>query len=56
MEGRPAAERDRQQLREIDKPLAWPKRQEVLERLRAKPVPRLSRSAAAVLRAERAGR
>ena len=43
-------------LREVGKALAQPTRDEVLARLRAKPVRRLSRSAADVLRAEREGR
>jgi plasmid stability protein len=40
-------------LREIGKALERPTRQEVLERLRTRPVRRLSRSAAEVIRAER---
>ncbi len=43
-------------LREIRKALDRPTRQEVLERLRAKSVPRLKRSAAEVIRAERDSR
>ena len=40
-------------LREIRKALERPARQEVLERLKARPVKRLRRAAAAVIRAER---
>lgn len=43
-------------LREIGKALERPTRQEVLERLRARPVQRLRRSAAEVVRAERDAR
>ena len=43
-------------LREIGKALERPTRQEVLDRLRTRPVQRLSRSAAAVIRAERDAR
>jgi plasmid stability protein len=43
-------------LRELRKALDRPTRQEVLERLRARPVRRLRRSAAAVIRAERDSR
>lgn len=43
-------------LREVGKALDHPMRQEVLERLRARPERRLSRSAADVIRAERAAR
>ena len=43
-------------LRELGKALDRPTRQEVLERLRARPVRRLRRSAAAVIRAERDSR
>ncbi len=43
-------------LREIGKSLERPTRREVLERLRARPVRRLTRSAAAVIRAERDAR
>ena len=43
-------------LREVRKALDRPTRQEVLERLRAKPVPRFKRSAAEVVRAERDSR
>jgi antitoxin FitA len=43
-------------LREIRKALDRPMRQEVLERLRARPVRRLRRSAAEVIRAERDSR
>jgi plasmid stability protein len=42
-------------LREIRKALERPARQEVLERLKARPVKRLRRTAAAVIRAERNG-
>ena len=40
-------------LREVGKSLDVPTRQEVLERLRARPVRRLGRSAAEIIRAER---
>ena len=40
-------------LREVRKALDRPTRQEILERLKARPVRRLRRSAAAVIRAER---
>jgi antitoxin FitA len=43
-------------LRELGKALDRPTRQEVLDRLRAKPDRRLRRSAAAVIRAERDAR
>ena len=43
-------------LREVGKALERPTRQEVLDRLRTRPVQRLSRSAAAVIRAERDAR
>ena len=43
-------------LREVRKALDRPTRHEVLERLRAKPVPRLKRSPAEVVRAERDSR
>ena len=43
-------------LREVRKALERPTREEVLERLRARPVRRLKRSAAAVIRAERDAR
>lgn len=43
-------------LREIRKALERPTRDEVLERLRTKPVRRLARSAAEVVRAERDAR
>lgn len=43
-------------LREIRKALDLPTRQEVLERLRARPARRLRRSAAEVIRAERDSR
>jgi antitoxin FitA len=43
-------------LREVGKSLERPTRQEVLERLGNRPVRRLSRSAAEVIRAERDGR
>lgn len=43
-------------LREIGKSLERPMRQDVLDRIRAKPVPQLSRSAAEAVRAERATR
>ena len=43
-------------LRELAKALERPPRAEVLERLRARPVRRLSRSAAATIRAEREAR
>jgi plasmid stability protein len=43
-------------LREVRKALDRPTRQEVLERLRARPLRRLRRSAAEVLRAEREAR
>ena len=43
-------------LREVGKALERPTRQEVLERLRARPVRHLSRSAAEVIRAERDAR
>jgi plasmid stability protein len=43
-------------LREVRKALDRPTRQEVLERLRARPLRRLRRSAADVLRAERDSR
>jgi len=43
-------------LREVGKALDRPTRQEVLERLRARPERRLRRPAAAVIRAERQGR
>ncbi len=43
-------------LREVGKALERPTRQEVLERLRARPVRHLRRSAADVIRAERDGR
>lgn len=43
-------------LREVGKALDCPTRQEVLERLRARPTRRLKRSAADVIRAERDAR
>ncbi|MFA7503153.1 MAG: hypothetical protein WCZ28_00475 [Burkholderiaceae bacterium] len=43
-------------LREVGKALEQPTRDEVLARLRAQPVRKLSRSAADVLRTEREGR
>lgn len=43
-------------LRELRKAVERPTRQEVLERLRARPVRHLKRSAAEVIRAERAER
>lgn len=43
-------------LRELRKALDRPTRQEILERLRARPVRRFKRSAAAVIRAERDSR
>ena len=43
-------------LREVRKALDRPTRQEVLERLRAKPAPRLKWTAAEVVRAERDSR
>ncbi len=43
-------------LREVGKALERPMRQEVLERLRARPVRRLGRNAAEVIRAERNAR
>jgi hypothetical protein len=43
-------------LREIRKALERPMRQEILERLRARPVRKLRRSAADVIRAERDSR
>ena len=43
-------------LREIRKALERPMRQEILERLRARPVRKLGRSAAEVIRAERDSR
>ena len=43
-------------LREIRKALERPMRQEILERLRARPVRKLRRSAAEVIRAERDSR
>lgn len=43
-------------LREVGKALEQPSRQEIIERLRSQPVRHLSRSAAEVLRDERAGR
>jgi hypothetical protein len=43
-------------LREVGKALEHPTRQEVLERLRVRPVRRLRRSAAEVIRAERDSR
>lgn len=43
-------------LREVGKSLEGPSRGEVLERLRARPVKHLKRSAAEVIRAERDGR
>ena len=43
-------------LREVGKALERPTRQEVLDRLRTRPTQRLSRSAAAVIRAERDAR
>jgi plasmid stability protein len=43
-------------LRELRKALDRPTRQEILERLRARPVRRFRRSAAAVIRAERDSR
>jgi plasmid stability protein len=43
-------------LREVRKALDRPTRQEVLDRLRARPVRRLRRSAAEVIRAERDAR
>jgi plasmid stability protein len=43
-------------LRELRKALDRPTRQEVLERIRARPVPRLRRAPAEVLRAERESR
>ena len=43
-------------LREVGKALERPTREEVLERLRARPVRRVTRSAAEVIRAEREAR
>lgn len=43
-------------LREVGKSLEHPMRQEVLQRLRARPGRRVTRSAAAVIRAERDAR
>ena len=43
-------------LREVRKALDRPTRQEILERLRARPVRRLRRNAAAMIRAERDSR
>lgn len=43
-------------MRELRKALERPTRQEILERLRARPVRRLGRSAAEVIRAERDSR
>ena len=43
-------------LREVGKALERPTRQEVLDRLRTRPVGRLARSAADVIRAERNAR
>ena len=43
-------------LREVGKALERPTRQEVLERIRARPARRVRRSAAEVIRAERAPR
>ena len=43
-------------LRELRKALDRPTRQEILERLQARPMRRLARSAAAVIRAERDSR
>ena len=43
-------------LREIGKSLERPMRQEVIERLRARPIRRLPRSAADAVRAERVAR
>ena len=43
-------------LREVGKALERPTRQEVLDRLRTRPVQRLSRRAAVVIRAERDAR
>jgi antitoxin FitA len=43
-------------LREVGKALDRPTRQEILERLRSRPARQLKRSAAAVIRAERAAR
>lgn len=43
-------------LREVGKSLERPTRQDVLERIRARPVPQLSSSAAEAVRAERATR
>ena len=43
-------------LREIRKALDRPSRQEVLDRLAARPAPRLKREPAAVIRAERDAR
>ena len=43
-------------LREIQKSLDRPTRQEILERLQAAPVRRLKRSAATLIRAEREAR
>lgn len=43
-------------LREVGKALERPTRQEVLDRLRSRPVRRLARSAADVIRSERDGR
>lgn len=43
-------------LREVGKALERPMRQEVLDRLRKRPVRRLARTAADVIRAERDGR
>ncbi len=43
-------------LREVGKALERPTRQEVLDRLRTRPVRRLARSAATVIRAERDAR
>lgn len=43
-------------LREVGKALERPMRQEVLERLKQRPTPRLSRSAAEIIREEREAR
>ena len=43
-------------LREVEKALERPTRAEVLERLRIRPIRRLKRNAAAVIRAERDAR
>ena len=43
-------------LREVGKALDWPTRHEMLERIRARPVRRMKRSAAEVVRADRDSR